>query len=95
MKNNHSIIKATYPKKGTIVYLFYEIVSGKYSGHFFENNVLSLEKTTRMIAETFPPTFEEIGEYKVRLNPAVEYLYMKPDLLPTHKYSFFENLKNL
>ena len=93
--NNQHIIKAHYPKKDTIVYLFYEVKSGKLSGHFFMNNVLSKEKTLKIISDTFPPTFDEIGEYKIKLMHSINYLYLKPEESNHTDYSFFKKLISL
>lgn len=94
--NRQHVIKAKYPNE-TIVYLFYDIVSRLYSGHFFEKPIKK-HLTLQTISDTFPPNFDEVGDFKLSLHKKgieVDFLYLQPDAEPHTKYSFFETLKTL
>lgn len=96
MPNQH-IIKARYPK-GNIVFIFYDVASRNYSGHFLFDKAISKESQLKTIEETFPPTFDEVGEWKIKLlnerSLNIEFDYLKPDKNVT-EYSFFDQLKSL
>lgn len=94
--NRQHIIKAKYPN-GSTAYLFYDIDSRLYSGHFFEKPIKK-HSTLQTISDTFPPTFDEVGDFKLSLHKRgieVDFLYLQPDAEPHTKYSFFETLKTL
>lgn len=89
--SNQHIVKAFFRKTQTEVYLFYEIKSRKYSGHFITKPIKK-SAMIQTIEKAFPPTFEAISEYAVLKKDQVDYLYIKPDDLD-YSYSFFNQLK--
>lgn len=98
MSTKQHIIRARYPK-GNVVFLFYDVKSRLYSGHFFLDKALSKPSTLKTIEETFPPTFDDVGEFKVKLlkenNLNIDFDYLLPEGGQLQEYSFFENLKAL
>lgn len=92
------IVRAKYPK-GNVVYLFYDVLTSLYSGHFFYDKPVKLENTIKTIQETFPPTFDDVGEFKLRLrnelNLNIEFDYLIPEGGQLKEYEFFETLRQL
>lgn len=98
MSAKQHIILAKYPK-GYTAFIFYDVKSRRYSGHFFMERTLEKDKAIRTILETFPPTFDDVGEFRVQLlkekNIDIDFQYLPPEEGQLREYDFFEKLKGL
>ncbi len=97
-KPKQHIVRAKYPK-GNIVYIFYDVTTRRYSGHFFLDKTFSKENSIKTIQETFPPSFDEIGDYKIKLikemKTNIEFDYLIPEGGQLIEYEFFQTLAAL
>lgn len=98
MSAKQHIIRAKYPK-GYTAFIFYDVKSRRYSGHFFLDKAFEKDKTIQTINDTFPPTFDDVGEFRIKLlrekDLNIEFDYLIPEGGQLQEYSFFENLKAL
>ena len=88
--NKQHIVKAFYQKTQTIVYIFYDIKSRLYSGHFICDPI-SKESMLTTIQKSFPPNFDVIGDYNILLYGSVDFLIMNTNN-GVDRYTFFDEL---
>lgn len=72
----YHIVRLTLRKSEATVLLIYDKKTRLLSGHFFPNKQFEKQQILEMIDDAFPPDFEAIGDYSIKMKNRIDYLLL-------------------
>lgn len=72
----HFIVRMNIRLSNSTVLLIFDKKTKNLIGHLFPNKQFSKLKILELMNETFPPDFDSIGEYGIKLKNRIDYLIL-------------------